>query len=403
MTPTPEPASPPPSGAAHEPGGRPGARQDHVGPRPVLRHGRHGPTAAATYDDVEAAGWSALPRPARGPVVLFAVLAVALLAGAVALNVAVNPRGEFPHRGVVPSSEHDAVVKLWLLQDSGAAPQTLILGSSRAQPWDPAQLAAHTGGPAFNFAIAGALPTDQVLLYKELDRRGLLPRTMVVGLDVDAFSDQPFAQSRVAPLADLDRPLALHDWVRLALASLDDAYVRESLQGALDPGQPARGDRDTIWFGPDGLGHYAAWEQQVAAGTYDQAPSLRGYANATSLWTDAHPHPRQAEALRELARLAQEDGVAVVFVATPLHPTRLAALGPVYDAFTAEVFAIADGLCQPGVRLVDITDPAVVGGTGAGFYDSQHETPEFARKVVHGIATLPDRCASGPGTAASAT
>jgi len=326
---------------------------------------------------------------------VFAVL-VALLMAVMAVNVAVDPRGEFPGGSAAPSNTNDMVQKLWLLQRYPRTPDTIVVGSSRLQTWDPKQVAAQRGGTAFNFAVASSLPTDQVILYRELARRGLAPRTLLVGIDVEAMSKPPGTPSSMLRLVGIGGTVSADDYWQAALGSLDAQYFLESLQAAQDPEWALRPRADRVWFEADGLGHYGPWEAQIAAGTYQQEKYLKSLRNDTNVWTDHHPHPRQVEAVQALVRAAKGNGTDIVFVVTPIHPVRQAAFGPLYADFQREVDALLRRLCSPHVHVLDASDLARIGGSGDQFYDTVHETPPLAKLVVASTAWLPDECMATP-------
>lgn len=273
------------------------------------------------------------PSPTRFLALFAAVVALGL--GAVAaVNLVVDP---YSIVGAVdlglekPAQEgHDRMVKAFLI--ARERPDTLLLGTSRAQvmldPTSPT-LAGHR---VVNAAVNGGQPRDHLRLFQHA--RSFAPQRLVLlGLDLLAFdaaarpnvetAEERFAVTR----AGTPRPWwMLHD-VPAAVLSVD--ALRASVGTVRKRGRPS-------YF--TALGQRSEGYQQEQLARAGSAPALfeqseRDYLDGYACMHPslvrpraaqaAHQHARPDEDLIELLDAARAEGTRVVLYFSPQHPRHL--------------------------------------------------------------------------------
>lgn len=343
------------------------------------------------WDAPVAARWSRFVK------VFLACAAVFLLGGA-ALNVAVNPRGEFEGGLLPPVPSEDAAYKVHLL--GAQHPDVLVLGSSRMQKIDPKEIAAASNLTAFNFSLAGTNPDDSRFVYDKLVARGVVPKEIVVGLDVNRVEPHPRDSNRTqyafGPLHDPGASWA--DAVAAGARSYQFLYLRDSAVSVADAlGVPVPHVHD-VTFEPDGLAHYVPWETAVAAGTFDRNATIAKTIGAGGYHAFAGLDPAEVAAIQGLVADARAHGATVRLLLTPIaHRVEAgyeARGGSGYPQARAAVVALARSLCQPGVHAYNYTRTEAFGGDEAGFYDGIHyDAGNAARIVASAYAGRADLCA----------
>ena len=119
-----------------------------------------------------------------------ASLVVASLVCVATLNWTVNPYGQYSSNCFEPIVQDSRCEKVELFERLEAAPQGLILGSSRALKFEPEYLQTRTSQTFFNFAVNHGRPEDflaTVRYYR--DRFGFCPKTVLIGVDVASLND----------------------------------------------------------------------------------------------------------------------------------------------------------------------------------------------------------------------
>jgi hypothetical protein len=328
--------------------------------------------------------------------------AFALLVAVLGLNVAVNPRGDFPHESYRPLVEDVPREKLLLYRQASPV-GAIIVGSSRAMPLPPGA----TGAPSpFNFGILGASLLDDQLVYDTVVREQGSPALLVVVLDTfqlieltdrtwseilssrasaDYLGDQPALERYGGPLRDALSADYVRDTLRVLRLTYVDGYP-----------EPASA------FLPDGQGVRPKVDAAVAAGTYDlRAAFERNWDNYLGhIYVEGvEPSPRQADKLATLVETARTDGVQVQVVLPPFHAWALERLepDPVFQSFQRAALDAAMGLCADGVRVFDYTAVERFGGDPDGFYDGYHVTPANGAVLLAAMRSgLGDLCSGRP-------
>ncbi len=115
-----------------------------------------------------------------------------LLAGVALLNLWANPEGLFGTKFLPPVIADHRPEKAYLLATRRPKPEALILGSSRAMKIEPALVERYTGLRAFNAAVFyGYAEDDYALLRYAVERAGIRPRLVIIGLEWATFAPDP--------------------------------------------------------------------------------------------------------------------------------------------------------------------------------------------------------------------
>lgn len=329
------------------------------------------------------------------------MLALLALAAVAAANVVVNPRAEFPHRWYPPLVGDDPLEKMDGYQELDAAPQRIVLGSSRASLLPPSN--ATVAG--YNFAIPGGGLRDARIAYEYVRREQGPPQHVV--LVIDSFQLSAKDLRDVTVTRSQAEPELLGDgrtWAetgRLVLSTLDLHYSQDtarSLQYAhlTDYPEPSR------TTAPDGVGVWTGVELQRAAGTFDLAARIEanwqeGLAGRYA--PDALP---DEEAIRFADQLVQDiaaDGAQVQVVLLSFHPDirpRLDAT-ETFAALQDAALGIAQRACAiPDVEAFDYSDPASIGIETTEFYDGTHLDPSGSAKAAAALEEGRGRLCGGP-------
>jgi hypothetical protein len=319
------------------------------------------------------------------PALLMATAAL-LLAGAVAFAAVVNPRGEFPSDAFEGTVQDELRVKVGQFRGLDAAPETLVLGTSRS-----ANLPV---GPAdYNFAISGGGLRDDQAVWDFVERSGDLPDRVVLGLDSFQLEARDYALASFevsgegAELTGEPRP-ADH-WVRLGLGTLSARYQMDALRTVLRAaeGEPAP---STVAYAPNGVVLRVQADAERANGTYDFDRRFESHWRFFVLGhypEDARADGTAMEAAVDLVRGIRDAGVDVQVVFTPFHPRALERLEQIegYNDLEAGLRALVPDLCATGAEVYDYTEIGAFGGDAGDFYDSYHLAPENGRRVLEAL------------------
>jgi len=328
----------------------------------------------------------------------------------VALNLAVDPLGLFRDGG--PEREHaaillrgenvvtdgrvnDRLVNKHYVDGRRERIGVALLGSSRS-------MAIHgscfPGQSFFNFSVGGANVKDHVATYALLRERGLLPRTLVLGLDPWLLNrnggttwwvtlDAEYRRARTTFLREPGEPelpgLPVPERY-LRLLSLQ--YFRFSLlvleqDARRRPPAPARGRATRDLYGADFIrwwdGSYTwpAEARRLTAGEV-RGLAMRYLTDGPPNYLDAYTRldPDAGRELDALVDAVRRDGVELVLLLTPYHPDafeRLLRSAPYRIVADAEAH-FRELARRRAVRLAGSYDPAVAGFDAGDFYDASH-------------------------------
>jgi hypothetical protein len=326
---------------------------------------------------------------------LFLAAAVALAAGYAGLARTVDPRGEFGSRifPVVSSEARAEKMRLFQAYAAEAAPEGLVLGSSRAMKVRPETLAQSTGHRFFNFAVDNARAEDYLAIYRWVRQQGVRPKLLIVGLDVEALHDDDRAEASLlqdgALMATLGSerpaergllaPFRGSAAVRLAKqykATFTVEYLADILSALRLSLFPRLRPLPLMEFEPDGYLRYRRWERERAAGSFRFGRDLERCLTRSAGRFEAMRQlsGRRRAYVQELADEARAQGAHVVLWITTLHPatTRFLEARTGYAALLDATRSYLRSLARAGVAGFDFSRPESYQGTESGFYDCLH-------------------------------
>ena len=315
----------------------------------------------------------------------FLGLFLGLLLAIAALNFLVNPMGLYLPHLLPPVTWNMRAIKPELLRKADPKPQVLILGSSRSMQISPAEVQKLTGLPAFNAAVESAMAEDDyAMLRYAVERAGIAPRLVILGVDVEAFhnrlpiEDQALEAEAFRGFLPGSGFSAWKKFYKLFVVQQTRLSLR-SLRVRLTGRFPQR-----FSFDGDGYLHYGDYERERATGHYDLDTKIQRdvaqYVARSAGYTAISPERRKY--LEELLQYCQGRGIEVVIWVTPLGPRLLESLGPRgYSQREGEVVAMLQDLgAKYGAAVYDFSSVEKFGGDPNGFWDGAHMTePNNAR------------------------
>ncbi|MBI4392449.1 MAG: hypothetical protein HY556_01440 [Euryarchaeota archaeon] len=303
------------------------------------------------------------------------------------LNYFVNPHGDFSTQYFQPYARNDAYAKIALFHAMKSAPETLILGSSKAMTFAPTDYSEFTGRSAFNFALPGGKPGDYLAIYRYAVASGRAPAHILLALE---DSELTYAIGRDAhPQVLATPPLAAQlpeaaaavaatptDDARLLMGSFSARYLRDSLKvlAGFVLGTPVLSGE----YAPDG---YSLRDFYGGRGDGVKTPA-EVLAKRVASMVDSRdellsrivdPRPVNDTSIGRLSYEARSAGVNVSIIMTPVHPALLAAMDtPKFNDAHYAMIVELKSLCQIGIRLYDFTSVETFGGDPGAFFDGIH-------------------------------
>jgi hypothetical protein len=331
------------------------------------------------------AGWKVFVRR-------FVALLVALVALVGALNFLVNPEGIYPPRLLPPVTWNTRPAKAELLAAADPKPEALLLGSSRLMTISPKEVERVTGLRAFNAAVNAAYTEDfYVLLRYAVERAGMRPKLVLIGLDAEAFHD------REPQNEYLSQPNALAGYLQKGeqrgaawrrFTTLFTVYqTKLSFVSLYD----RLGGRkvNAVDFAADGSLREDPWQRQRAAANYDLAARIQGTAAeyAPRYKSYGGPAPDRLDYLAATLRYAREHGARVIVFMTPVHPELARALAPFgYEQRKRAALDAARAVAaREGAEFLDLSAPESFGGAPENFYDGVHVDARNAELLVRAV------------------
>lgn len=339
--------------------------------------------------------------PQDGPFLRsFSLALLLLIAGVAGFTWLVDPLGRFGTGLLPPAISADRDQKATAYRALSAPPVSVVLGSSRSKTLAPACFSLHGAGPAFNFAVNGAVTDDLVAILRFLRATPRFTvQTFYLGLDPEMLQasgpvHRPLAQSRslarFAPGGAPPTALSLVDDVlgwQVVETALRSVYARWGGPAALP---------ETV-LDADGLQRSPRIEAVRAAGRFDADLAVEGslpgilgrYASFARL------DPARVAALRQFLDAARGAGATVVAFQPPVHPRmREAAAATAWAARTAETTALLRDWEAGGLlRYVETADLADLPGSATAFVDGIHFLEPLSARVVERLLGAPARCA----------
>jgi hypothetical protein len=316
-----------------------------------------------------------------------ASLAAGLLAIA-SFNLLVDPYGT-AGTGIFPTGlPRDVSLKADLLDRLASAPDTVVLGSSRALKVDPRRITADTGHTAFNTGGRAGGPPEAYALLEHLHTRFPDARPRVVwildqeafrhnGLQPDLVNDPRFRRFLPHKRRQVDKP-GLDAWRLFSWSEATDSMrvVESDINNKL--GRTRRAKRNG-GFRPDGY--------YVPDQNYNWNLAFSKYLNIYRHGFTPQPIP-QLYLQRTLAATTAW-GVRPLIVIPPMQPRLLAAVQKL--GWTARhrwlLAMLADLHTRYRFDVADMSSITDFGGTADGFYDPVHMRPSNADRLVDVLAS----------------
>ncbi len=334
---------------------------------------------------------------------------VALLAsGYVAVVRCVDPYGDFStgHRRFPLLIWDSRPRKLELFQAYRATGPVygILLGSSRTQKLNPQDFQRATGRRFFNFAVGSMMAEEYLATYRWVRRQGVHPRVVIIGLDVEALSNDD------APVPGFRRMAALNAlliqehrfiavdrlaWlVRIYNDAFTLTYGKATWRSIAIACGPPRQAKQTD-YAPDGYMLTPEEDAPLAQGRSDlRRPLDQCFTEYVDRFRSmTRFSPRRQRNLEQVIREAQADGATVLLWITPIHPITAGHLAgrTNYPALLAATRTyLADLHETRGVRVYDFSGPEQFGGDLVHWADCAHvSTLNASRIAAHLIADLP--------------
>lgn len=115
-----------------------------------------------------------------------------LLAAVALFNLWANPEGLYPTKFLPPVIADHRPEKIFLMSTRHPKPEALVLGSSRSMKIEPALVERYTGLKTFNAAVFQAYTEDDyALLRYAVEKAGIRPKLVIIGVEWANFSDDP--------------------------------------------------------------------------------------------------------------------------------------------------------------------------------------------------------------------
>lgn len=323
---------------------------------------------------------------ARSYAVLALLLTTGMAAALVGLNVAVNPRAEFPVKGLPPLASDRVHLRVQDYLDRAAPPEGLVIGASRANLVEG--LPGREDVTA-NFGVAGSTAEDWRDLYRFVRARQGAPETLVLVVEQSAFTD--VFSPRVPRSSEAGRvlgdPPSAPELAARALRSLSPDYAQDalhSLQLRYITGYPALPTElpDPAFADPGLLADYRAGTFRPAEVDADvERQFVRAFG------PEAETVPAHRAALDELLDDAVSDGVDVWIVLPAFQPVAFIDLQERFAAYGTQAAAVRGALTAwcAHVHVADASNATQMDIDPAQFLDQSHLTATGARQMMAGV------------------
>jgi hypothetical protein len=307
----------------------------------------------------------------------------------------VNPRRVFWGRAFPEVMPNSRGLKLDLLQkyNSAGGVDLVVLGSSRSMKLSPDLLESLTGERAFNAGVFSAAPNDYLSIYRVIKQQGIVPKTIVLGLDPEvldpANTPAPDFDSNLALKSALNGsvpnvPSKIWHWAWLYKKSLTTPYIQDiakSIWVRFNPRLPL------FEFQSNGHEEDRVIDDQIQSGVYPRAAKIKHCDDSLQAKFDNFHgvSPELESDLKQLLSEAASDKVRVVLWITPVHPEALDQI--LKDPQAGANFRAAEAhLIQLGAMfnlpVRDLIDSQSFGGHPDSWYDCAHYNQIDADRIT---------------------
>uniref|UniRef100_Q01TN8 Uncharacterized protein n=1 Tax=Solibacter usitatus (strain Ellin6076) TaxID=234267 RepID=Q01TN8_SOLUE len=236
-----------------------------------------------------------------------------------AAALVINPNQTGPLHLFPPALVDDRIPKTRLIEKfaSDSPVEGLVLGSSRALPISPKVLASMTGMRYFNFAVSAAKISDIAGIYEGVLGRGIHPRHIVVGLDVDHLLGRKKVEERKIAIANGAVVPRLYQFLLDVRSTFTVEYTHDMiLWVAFQAGLlPARSGNVF-----DAAGTSVAHEGHLSKDQFHDAVSGCAARMHEEILRYDMVSDLQFADLKRLLLRASTDGAKVEFFTTPINP-----------------------------------------------------------------------------------
>lgn len=303
--------------------------------------------------------------------------------------LSVNPRGMYissaytPHQLLLRGAKFEAYI------NQEAAPELVLLGSSRMFTLSPRYIAETLGYSAFNMAVEGGRTEDILIASRFIQDQTHTPEVFLIEVQ-EGLPREPNDIASRAPLSWL--PYMRRDTQSLTIqkrfeALFDLDHLSEALYIARYNPLYERTEQEWAVFLPDGEAERSLISNgelggQIAVNIGTIPPLQCEGVNLIS----------QAE-ITELVEITQAENQALVFYLSPWHPDYYNAHmrdNPAYQRCYQAFSAYMQDLAQTNAHVffADYSQLAQINGLQDenGYYDSDHLTPENSRRLIDHLA-----------------
>ncbi len=328
---------------------------------------------------------------------LILVLSITAWASVACLNFVVNPYAQYPVRWFKPLVQTSRAQKVALLGQMTTPPEGLILGSSRVLKLEPEYLQEKTTLSFFNAGVNYAKPEDHLAVLRHYQAEtGQLPRMVVLGLDVTAFSDANAVDARLFCQPELARQIPdvinfrdrYRRWQELLSwqqTKMSVQSLRRQLSGT-DDAPPVES------FRSDGVLVYHQREAQMADGAYDFQAALDYNKREYKQLLADFPRlsRRRCQLFETLVQLCRSGEVQLVVFTTPMHPELvdyLTSTTPLNERRTELIRYLQTAADRHRFQFHDLSDVRSFSGNASLFVDGIHPLEPNTRQMINRLLT----------------
>ncbi len=318
-------------------------------------------------------------------------MAATAFAGLAGLNFIVDPYAQYPPEVMPPLVQTSRATKVRLLQEAESPPAGLVLGSSRVLKLEPDYLQQKFGHEFFNAGVNYGKPEDFLALlrfyYQRFQR---YPCTIVLGLDVNAFSDVTPVDARLLASPDLasqiPEAIPWRDRFQRWHELLSWQQTKCSLQSVAKHWSQSVPPPPSESFRADGLLVYHERERQLREGEYDFPGALsenqKEYRQLFAGYDKLSY--RRCELFRKFVGLCREHDVRLIVFLTPMHPDLAASLsGTMYSSRREELITFLEECARKdGFSCSDYSQIGAFGGDAQLFVDGIHPLEANTRRLI---------------------
>lgn len=334
---------------------------------------------------------------------VFLAIACLLFGCIAATNFVVNPYAQYAPSSFKPMVQTSRAQKVELLASSDPIPEGLILGSSRVLKLEPDYLEERTGYRFFNAGMNYGKTEDFLAFLRYYhDTFGQTPKMVVVGLDVNAFTDgsPPDARllSNTALACRVPEAINLSDRMHRWRELLSWQQTKTSLKSLKMHVRSESTPEPVESFRNDGLIVYHQRERELHEGTYDFASALEYSKNEYKHLFKAFKNmsPERCKVFERLASICRAKDIQLTVFLTPMHPeliTHLAECTNYQDRKTEVLEYLRNQQAQHQFALWDLSVLNSFAGDPTLFVDGIHPLEPNTRRIIDQILT------PQPGTA----